>query len=74
MHDAQQAEAVYADCGHEIYEGEHMIIVPSVIRRNPVRMQTMRLCPDCFRDWIADQPDEELADLMGFSVQDWSGE
>lgn len=45
-----------ADCGHEVYEGEHLI-----------EWQGKQICPDCFKEDILDLPVWELAALLGAS-------
>jgi hypothetical protein len=50
------APFIYADCGHEVYEGEYVYTSET----------GATLCPDCMRDVLAELPLYEQAENAGY--------
>jgi hypothetical protein len=54
-----ETSEITAGCGHEIYPGEFVFVMPSG--------DTM--CEDCLRYAVADLPAPDLAQLLGYDVR-----
>lgn len=51
-------DEVFADCGHNVYEGENLYEV-----------EGKWICPDCFKDMVNELTLPEWAELMNIEVK-----